>query len=273
LRQARQAIGGAALETLQTLTLTGEFQRVMGDADMTGRLTYELALPDKVRREEQMDTPMGEGPTLITAVNGADAWRDVENTAMGHATIMIRRPAGAGAADEGMPVRAEIQRLLAGVLADTRLLGLDATHAGQAQAADGTADVIDLKSPDGFAARLFVATDTHLPLMLAYKGVPVQTRMRTMRGGPGAAMHGGGPLAAASQAQAEATAAGAELPPPVDMQMFFGDHRKVDGLMLPARITIQAAGKPSEEWRITTVKANATIKSDRFVKKSKSHDE
>lgn len=264
LAQMRRAIGGQALERLQSLTFTGEFERAVGEAQMNGQFTLELAPPDKVRRDEQIDTPMGAGPTIVAAVNGGEAWRDVENSSMGGAHVVIRRPAAAPGADDGMPIRAEFQRLLLGLVANTSLLGLEASFAGQAESPDGVADVIDVRGEGGFIAQLFVDRETHLPLMVAYSGVPPQARMRVMRGGPGSHQ---GPAPDAS-ADAEAAALAAAKPQPVAMQMFFGDHRKSDGLMLPTRITIQVAGKPAEEWRITATKVNAAVKADRFIKPS-----
>src|SRR4029079_19077875 len=38
----------------------------------------------------------------------------------------------------------------------------------QAEAPQGKADVIDVRGPGNFAARLFVMSDTHLPIMLSW---------------------------------------------------------------------------------------------------------
>ena len=44
------------------------------------------------------------------------------------------------------------------------------TYAGEAESPDGKAHVIDVKNADGFAARLFIDEQTHLPLMVTYQG-------------------------------------------------------------------------------------------------------
>jgi hypothetical protein len=41
-------------------------------------------------------------------------------------------------------------------------------YAGEADAGDGTAHVLDVSGPEGFAARLFVDMKTSLPLMLSW---------------------------------------------------------------------------------------------------------
>ena len=55
------------------------------------------------------------------------------------------------------------------------------TYAGEAESPDGKAYVIDVKNADSFAARLFIDQQTHLPLMVTYKGP--QPRMMTAGGG------------------------------------------------------------------------------------------
>lgn len=266
LAGVRRAIGGQALERARSVTLAGEFERTIGDAQMTGAITLEVVQPDKVRRDEQLETPMGPGPTIVSVVDGSTAWRDVENTSMAGMHVMIRRPEGQAAPDDGAPLRAEFQRLLLGITANTSLLGLEATYAGQAESPDGVADVIEFRDATSFAAKLFVDRETRLPLMLSWTGVPPQARMRMMRGAPGA----GRPPDAQAAAEADAAAAAKERPQPVEMQMFFAEHRTTAGLTLPTRITFQVAGKPSEEWRFTSTKVDAPIKADRFRKPSNS---
>ncbi len=65
-------------------------------------------------------------------------------------------------------IRAEFYRCVLGVLPVAKgVSGLTFTHAGQAEANESTADVLDVKG-EGFVARLFVDSKTHLPLMLTY---------------------------------------------------------------------------------------------------------
>ena len=45
---------------------------------------------------------------------------------------------------------------------------LEFKYAGQAEAPDGKADVLEVQGPDGFTAKLFVDGKTHLPLMLTW---------------------------------------------------------------------------------------------------------
>ncbi|MCA1558932.1 MAG: hypothetical protein LC804_01215 [Acidobacteria bacterium] len=132
---------------------------------------------------------------------------------------------------------------------------LEFVHAGEAESPDGRADVIDVKGPDNFTAKLFVDTKTHLPLMIAYRAV--EPRMRTVTSGPA-----GNPDQAVRENLQEMAA-----PPLSDIQLFFSDHRKVDGLTLPFKISRSVDGQPTEEWDVEKIKVNPVIKPDTFARK------
>lgn len=59
------------------------------------------------------------------------------------------------------------------------------------------------------------------------------------------------------------------MPPPAPSQMtlYLADFKKVDGIMLPHRLTQAADGKPVEEWTLEKVKVNPSVKTDLFEKK------
>ena len=59
------------------------------------------------------------------------------------------------------------------------------------------------------------------------------------------------------------------MPPPTPSQvsLYLGDYKKVDGVMLPHRLTQAIDGKTVDEWTIEKVKVNPPIKADLFDKK------
>jgi hypothetical protein len=59
----------------------------------------------------------------------------------------------------------------------------------------------------------------------------------------------------------------AKPPQLVENQLFFADHKKVDGVMLPHRFTRSVDGKPMEEIEIKKYKANPTLDPQMFEKK------
>ena len=59
------------------------------------------------------------------------------------------------------------------------------------------------------------------------------------------------------------------MPPPTpsNVSLYLGDFKKVDGVMLPHRLTYAIDGKTVEEWTIEKVRINPTVKADLFEKK------
>jgi hypothetical protein len=59
------------------------------------------------------------------------------------------------------------------------------------------------------------------------------------------------------------------MPPPApsNVTLFLGEFKKVDGLMLPHRLTYAVDGKTVEEWTIEKARVNPTVKADLFEKK------
>lgn len=151
-------------------------------------------------------------------------------------------------------IRSEFYRAVLGVLPVAHgVSGITFTHAGQAESNDGTADVLDCKG-EGFVARLFVDSKSHLPLMLTYMAPAprifsrrpddtpetIRKRMEEERGKP---------------------------PQLVENTVFFSEHKKVDGVMLPHRLTRSVDGKTTEEIEIKKYKANPTLDPQMFEKK------
>jgi hypothetical protein len=265
LAQARAALGGEKpLAKVQGLSCAGTLQRLAGDRQIGGELTLDLQLPDKMLRSESI-SPMGDGALVVTdqGING-DAVLRRAKTLNAPAGMIIRMPPppAPGSDAEAQALRnsrAEMARLtVALLLVAPPSLPLEFAYAGEAEAADGKADVLNVKGPASFVAQLFLDKATHRPLMLSYKGVAPQIRVQTQRGPApdGADAHGRGD---------DGAAAGA--PPVVDINMFLDDYKPVDGLMLPHHITRAVDGKTNEEWTFTSIKVNPSFKPDTFSAK------
>jgi hypothetical protein len=193
--------------------------------------------------------------------------------------ITANRPGDDPAARQGALRRSreELARLLLGLVAGTQpSFAVTYTYAGQAESPDGKADVIDVKGPDNFAARLFLDAQSHLPLMLTYVAPEPRLMMRMSRGGgppPAGTPHGATTTAGTPQtlspeekegmekARKEAEATPAKM---VEYRVFFTDYREVNGLSLPHHITRGTAEKTTEEWDIKGYKINPSLKADRF---------
>jgi hypothetical protein len=261
LKQARATLGGESkLAKVQGLSAAGTLARELGDRQVTGELTIDLQLPDKMVRIDSM-SPMGDATIVIlNGINGDALLRNSKtlNAGLG---MMIRMPsppaAGSDAEAQALrAARAELARFtVAFLLTSPASMPVEFTDGGEAESPDGKADLVHVKGPGSFAARLFLDKTSHRPLMLSYQGVAPRMVMQTMRGGPP-------PDATAPPHGAE----GAAAPPPqaVEIQMFLDDYRAEDGVLLPHRVSRSVDGKTTEEWTFKTIKINPAFKADAF---------
>jgi hypothetical protein len=279
LASMRQALGGK-VESVNTLSATGEFRRMMGDREMNGDLTIELIAPDKFKRTEDMGIPGGPQFSRTTVLNGSEFWEDSTNRGGGGGNVMRfggpggpgapGGPGGAGAPggrqgpseEDRQRFRQMQQRRLTGELQRDLLLLLGrttapATYVGEAEASDGKADVIEVK-PDGAAPmRLFLDQQTHMPLMLTYTGVMPRMVVR----------QAGTPPPSPEEMRKRWEEARREPPQEVTYEVHLEDYKDVNGVMLPHRVSQSVDGKPTEEWTVSTYKVNPNLKPESFVKK------
>jgi hypothetical protein len=268
MAQARAALGGdAKLTKVQGLSAAGTFQREVGDRQLSGELTIDLQLPDKMVRTDSM-SPMGDATiVMLQGLNGDQVLRNSRTIGGGAGMVFRVAPPAAGSDGEGQALRnarAELTRCaLAFLLTAPSSASIEFTYGGEAQADSETADVIDAKGQGSFAVQIFLDRKSHRPLMLQYRGAAPRVVMQTqtMRAGappdPNRGQH------AADEAASRAMA---QLPPPqiVDIQLFLDDYKPVDGMLLPHHISRSIDGKPNEEWTFKTIKVNPTFKADAF---------
>ena len=270
LAAARQALGGeAALSKVQTLTVTGSTRRMMGDREINGDVTLDFILPDKMRRTDSFGIPGGPTMERVSVLNNGEVWDDSTNRG-GGGFMMRMGPGGPGGqGGPGGPPRepteeerqrmrqAQAQRMKNEMARHSLafLLRTDAsvTYAGEAEAEDGKADVIEVKPLGGTAMKLFIDQATHLPLMVTYEGV--LPRMIGMRPG------GQRPT------PEEIEKMRSEPPQTALFEVRYSEYKKVDGVLLPHLITTGANGNVTEEWTIDKFRVNPALKPESFVKK------
>src|SRR6266852_8812738 len=105
LAQARQALGGEKnLNKVQGLTCTGTYERTMGDRQLSGELTIDLQLPDKMLRTETMN-PMGDMMVIVgQGINGEKLLRS-QRTVNGPPGAVIRMGTAAAGDAEAQAIR------------------------------------------------------------------------------------------------------------------------------------------------------------------------
>ena len=231
---ARGALGGdAKIAAVKTFIATGRTRQVRGENLVPIEFEIQAELPDKYSRYDEFPA-QDAGPVTAGFV--------------GDALVLIPRPSpppprpGAPAPPPGaqeamlrqrlMQAKQDFARLLLGMFAtSTPAFPLTYAFVGQAEAPQGKADVIDAKGPNNFSARLFIAADTHLPIMMTW------TAPGPMK--PGA-------------------------PPPAEQRLFFAEYRDVDGLKLPFRIRRATGAETTEETTFDRYRINVRIDPRRF---------
>jgi hypothetical protein len=255
LAQARTVLGGEKnMSRVQGLTASGTYQREMGDRQLTGEITIDLQLPDKMLRTESM-RPMGDATIeMLQGVNGEEVLRHSRTLGGGPGMVVRMAPPASGPDAEAQALRnqrADMTRFaLAFLLTSPSAMPLEYTYGGEAEAEDGKADVVDAKGPGSFAARLFFDKKSHRLLLLSYRGAAPRMFVQTQRGdGPPPAAPGPG-----------------QIPPPqiVDIQLFLDDYKTVDGILLPHHFSRSIDGKAAEEMTFKTIKINPAFKADTF---------
>lgn len=270
LEQARQALGGQKLDNIQSLSIDCKLQRAMGDDQVSGDARLEFLLPDKFMQTETINLPMGDATlTRIIVVNGDQTWED-SNTS-GSGTIVIKKPSDDPRARQSRQnqLRNEKARSLLSLLLKSPA-EFEFAYAGEAQADDGSADVIDVKGPANFAARLFLDKKSHYPLMMSYKAVApriiTKSFSNTVVNREQAEKHAADTEQHVKEAEQEAAKTPASQNES-EYQVRFADYKAVDGVMLPHKITRAIDGKVNEELEVQKYKINPPMKPDRFDKK------
>jgi hypothetical protein len=296
LAEARTALGGKTLDALTALAATGKTQRSMPDGRTTeSEFELSLALPDKYLMRS---VRVAMGSMSIYANSGFNGDQVIEeidtppNLGGGHMVIRMAGPGGPVDPAKMTPEqkaefdkarlltnRKEYAKLALGLFAASpATYPLEFTYAGEAEAADGKADVIDVKGAGDFTVRLFIDRQTHLPLMLSWQDKePVVIQM----GGPGTSfsaggasattrvVQGGGPMSPEDRqkldAEMDAKRKEAEAKRRVvEFRVYYADYQDVGGVKLPHRLQRAIDGKTVEELVFDEFKVNPKIDARKF---------
>jgi len=193
LAQAREALGGEKrLSAVKNFVATGRTRQVRGDNLVPIEFEISVELPDKYVRKDEI--PAQESGPTSTGFNGGDLIQlpvPAAPVPPGGDGRAGGPPAPNPAQLEAMKVarvaavKQDFVRLTLGMFAGSfSSYPLTFTYVGQAEAPQGKADVIEVKAAPNFTARLFVNSETHLPIMVSWQGPA--GRGGPGRGGPGA---------------------------------------------------------------------------------------
>ena len=332
LAEARKALGGEdKLAAVKRLQVTGTSKRANGNFNLEGDTEVFFELPDKFRRNESLTLGAGgSGIERVEILNGTEVTNETSGGGdfagrFGRGRFGGGFPGGgapgAGAPGAGAPdgrggapadgraaqtpadqerlrefqrrnMQSEVSRLLLALLLNSQT---PVAWIGTAQSPDGTADVLEMKTPDGAATRMFIDSMTRLPLMLTWTGPagrgfggrggqgrrgqgaaggPDQAPAAAPGGAPAAPAGGAAPSGAPPAAPQAPGAAGAgqggrgrgAQGPPATLEMHLAEYKTVNGIKFPHLITRGASGETNEEWVIKSYKVNPNFKANTFTK-------
>jgi len=265
LAAARQALGGEeALAGVHSLSLEGQLRRRLpgeeGETEMSGEVRVDSLLPDRYLRVDTVSPMPGlPGIPLATGLDGDEVWSGALPVASGMNVVI--RAATPGDASGQARLKDRILResalFLVSLLAGAN--GTEYAWAGEAEAPEGRADVLQVTGRGGLDARLFVDQKSHRPLMLTFRDSPPRMMVRREMG-PGA-----------RHARPDGAAPPEALPtppPPVEAALFLSDWKRVGGVLLPHALNKTLEGKPYEEIVVTRYTVNdPKLTADKFRKK------
>jgi hypothetical protein len=180
-------------------------------------------------------------------------------------------------------IKQDFARLMLGLFATSfNSYPLTFSYAGQAEAPQGMADVLEAKGAANLTLRLFVYRDTHLPVMVTWQGPAAGPGRGSGPGrgpgpGPGAGP-GPGPGSGAGPGPGAGIAPGSERgaappnpatapappPPPPENRIYFADYRDVDGVKFPFRLRRAVGQDTTEETVFDRFRLNAKIDPRKF---------
>jgi hypothetical protein len=177
-----------------------------------------------------------------------------------------------------LSVQQEYARLALGLFANAAAYPLTSSYVAVAEAPQGRADVLEVKGEGNFTARLFINTETRLPIMVSWTTPPTNVIV-TVPGqpppatvAPGAVVVAGPPAPPKDAPKEEMDKYAKEVlsirataqATPVENRLYFADYRDVDGVKFPFRLRRAIGTETTEETTFDRFRVNAKIDPRKF---------
>jgi hypothetical protein len=258
LLDARTALGGEArLSAVTSLSTTGRTRRVQGDNLVPIEFEMLIELPDKYIRRDEI--PAQESDPTTIGFNGGQLVQ------IPPPAPPAPRPGMAAPPPEmfenmlkqrALTARQDFARLMLGMFATSfKAYPLTFKYAGQAEAPQGKAHVLEATGDANFKLRFFVDMATSLPIMVSWSA-PARP---AGRGAPALPASGTASASAAGAAAADKPSAAAP-----ENRLYFADYRDVDGLKFPFRLRRGLGTETTEETTFDRFRINPKIDPRRF---------
>jgi hypothetical protein len=283
LAGVREALGGdAAISAVKTVMVEGTRARIAPDGQSRpSRFEMAIELPGRFARKEAMGNFNGVDLMRTTGFNGSDLIdrADAPPQSGGGRMIVQMRPSDmvrGGTTPDQMAAerenrlsaaRKDFARLAIGMFgAGPEVFPVEFGYGGTAESPDATAHVLTVTGADGFDAKLYVDTVSHLPLMLTWMD---KEPLMVTAGGPGGGVQivqrgGGGAVSEQDitrmRQEMEQRMREAEANRRVvEYRLFYADYKSFGSVKLPTRLERMIDGTPVEEWKFETVVVNGPI--------------
>lgn len=257
---ARQALGGATLDSVVSFTLSGSFTRSLpGGPAISTSFESSCVLPDKFIRigRRWMDGPVSFSVTNYDGFNG-DAAIDaiVAPDAPMPMTLPGPVPTTAQEIEAARQKRLDRERR---IYLETAIplfvtvpsfYGLQLSAAGKVALDKGQADVVDMRRADGASWRLLLDESTHLPARLMWRAKPIVTTSVS------SVVSSRGDRTSMSPLPSGDPTVGLQ---DVEWAMTIRDYKLANGLNWPRRLTTTVGGRTWEDVRIAKFAINPKI--------------
>ena len=288
LAAARDALGGdGKLSEVKSFVATGRTRQVRGNNLVPIEFELYCELPDRYVRKDEI--PAQESEPTSSGFNGDRLIQlPPPAAAAGPAPAAAAATPARAAGPPPDPHKARVTTLKQDFVKLT--LGLFAASfpsypltfslIGQAEAPQGRADVIEARGPDAFVLKLFVNSETHLPIMVSWT-VPATNAVLTIPGKPAPDTLTPGTVVVEVPAPPEASAPKEEQERYakdvmelrrkalagrlVEHRLYYADYRDIgNGLKFPFRLRRAVAGETIEETNFDGFSINKRIDPRRF---------
>ena len=282
LALARKAVGVDALQRLQSLSaklkLRREFKYVSVQSptkvvekqeSLSGKIEMDFLLPDKFRRRVKSRDWRGFSYSYAETVNGREAWR---NPAL-PARPLGREQRVIDVNDFERNLERQSQNArhqlafysLGWLLRELPSMPLQITYHGTYDIDLGKVDALNVDGPEDFSALLLLDANSHLPVALVAVAV-ISPRV------PVYVETGSFDRRFVRETYARArreTQARSKPPQRMELRWVLSEHKLVDGLRLPQRVTILLNGELVEELTMTELELNQQVNPKKFEERPK----
>lgn len=272
LADMRQALGGdAAIAAVQAFSATGSESRNVNGHTGTADVEWVCQLPDRFVRVRRLMSPAGE--TIETDGFNGDAHIRRRDSDLSYPPDAFQHDTPDQKAEREkravLSLKHDFSRVAIAMIGVPSIDPLDASI-DTPQAVEGKhMDVVALRSTDGYEARLFVDSASHLPFAIAWLAAPIVTltsttteMVRVPRGQspnavlppppPPPTIPGGDPAAGL---------------PKVLHQLRFEDYRPENGLNWPHRFVERVGTQVWTTTKVSKYRINPKIDSKTFAAK------